>query len=160
MNSRNGSTDLRRILATGAILLAAGLAVSPEPAEAQAGVTTYHACYVPGSGTIYRIKDAGTPDTCRKSTHVEFQWIDFPRAIIPTLAHASQTINPGAFNFAVVALCPAGTIALTGGYYLEGTGLMLVGNQPSTDPRQWVVTVRNDGATPNKAHVYARCVRQ
>jgi hypothetical protein len=160
MTGFNGFTSLRRVLATGTIVLAAGFALFPRSAEAQAGVTSYHACYVPGSGTIYRIKEANTPGACRKSTHVEFQWIDFPRAIAPTLVHTNQTINPGTAGFALVAQCPLGSIAAAGGYYLEGTTLTLVGNAPSTDVRQWIVTVRNEGSVAYKAHAYARCVRE
>ena len=36
--------------------------------------TTYTACYVPSSGTVYRIKTADTPSACTKSTHVQFSW--------------------------------------------------------------------------------------
>jgi hypothetical protein len=36
--------------------------------------TTYYACYVPSSGTVYRIKTADTPSACTKPTHVEFSW--------------------------------------------------------------------------------------
>ena len=36
--------------------------------------TTYTACYVPSSGTVYRIKTADTPPACTKSNHVEFSW--------------------------------------------------------------------------------------
>lgn len=36
--------------------------------------TTYTACYVPSSGTVYRIKTADTPPACTKSAHVEFSW--------------------------------------------------------------------------------------
>ena len=32
-----------------------------------------HACYVPGSGQIYRIKADGVPDGCR-GNHMEFSW--------------------------------------------------------------------------------------
>jgi hypothetical protein len=35
---------------------------------------TYFACYIPGSGTLYRIKTLNAPTTCSKSTHVEFNW--------------------------------------------------------------------------------------
>jgi hypothetical protein len=44
--------------------------------DAAASLTpeTYHACYVPNTGTVYRIKTADTPTGCAKTTHVEFNW--------------------------------------------------------------------------------------
>lgn len=44
----------------------------------------YYACYVPSSGTVYRIKEANTPTECGSSTkkggqsqpHIEFSWTD------------------------------------------------------------------------------------
>ena len=36
--------------------------------------TTYRACVVPSSGTIYRIGEPGTPSACTKSSHVEITW--------------------------------------------------------------------------------------
>lgn len=36
--------------------------------------------------------------------------------------------------------------------------MTLVGNAPSVNLRDWVVTVRNEGTVQNKAHAYARCV--
>ncbi len=35
---------------------------------------TLHACFVPGSGTIYRIKATGLPTNCLAPAHVAFQW--------------------------------------------------------------------------------------
>lgn len=35
---------------------------------------TYYGCYIPGSGTVYRIKTLNAPTACVKSTHVEFNW--------------------------------------------------------------------------------------
>lgn len=35
---------------------------------------TLHACYVPATGTIYRIRAAGLPPSCLSEAHVEFSW--------------------------------------------------------------------------------------
>jgi hypothetical protein len=35
-----------------------------------------HACYVPNSGTTYRIKEANLKQSCSAPTHVEFSWTD------------------------------------------------------------------------------------
>jgi trimeric autotransporter adhesin len=41
--------------------------------------TVFYACYVPGTGTVYRIKEPDTPTECGKSgqkSHIEFSWTD------------------------------------------------------------------------------------
>ncbi|HEY6220749.1 MAG TPA: hypothetical protein VIV65_11910, partial [Gemmatimonadaceae bacterium] len=45
-------------------------ATTPTPAD------TIHACYVPATGTVYRIKAAGLPGACQASSHVEFWWLN------------------------------------------------------------------------------------
>ena len=53
-----------------------GLGVgAPGPATAQ-GTTpqVFFACYVPGAGIVYRIKEAGLPQRCHAPSHVEFSW--------------------------------------------------------------------------------------
>ncbi|MEX1256951.1 MAG: hypothetical protein WEG36_04965, partial [Gemmatimonadota bacterium] len=32
------------------------------------------ACYVPASGTVYRIKEPGLPDACFSPEHIQFSW--------------------------------------------------------------------------------------
>ena len=49
-------------------------AVIPEALAGQ--TTTLTACYVPKSGTVYRIKAPNTPQACTKADHVEFNWSD------------------------------------------------------------------------------------
>jgi len=46
--------------------------MAPAPAAAQ--VVTLEACFVPGSGTVYRIAADGAPDACRSPKHVRFTW--------------------------------------------------------------------------------------
>ena len=46
-------------------------AIGAEQVEAQ---EVLHACYVRASGTVYRIKEPGTPDSCRSRRHIEFSW--------------------------------------------------------------------------------------
>jgi hypothetical protein len=45
----------------------------PTGAQAQAS-ETLHACFVPGSGTVYRIAAPGLPAECLASEHVRFSW--------------------------------------------------------------------------------------
>jgi hypothetical protein len=66
---------LRRAATSRVLWLAGGLAaLSTVPAEAQS--TTIYACYVPASGTVYRIKAPGLKTDCNSPQHVEFSWND------------------------------------------------------------------------------------
>lgn len=50
-----------------------------------------HACYVPASGTVYRIKTGGdTKETCASDQHVAFSWSDGNGAQHGTLSGLSQ----------------------------------------------------------------------
>ena len=154
------SITSRRRLAAAALVLAA-LTLSARPAEAQANETTFYACYVPGSGTIYRIKSANSPAACKKGTHVEFQWTDFVRAIDPFVAKRNLTIDPGAVVSASVE-CPLGSVAYTGGFHLNGDGLRVqashpdIGETPSSLWR-WIVVVKNESIAAATFDLYARC---
>lgn len=44
--------------------------VTPSEAAAQ----TRTACYIPSSGTVYMIKEPGTPTNCNSNAHVKFTW--------------------------------------------------------------------------------------
>src|SRR5215204_5340026 len=60
-----------RACTIGASVALAVLVWTPTRASAQA---TLSGCYVPNSGTVYRIKADGLPDSCRSKQHVEFTW--------------------------------------------------------------------------------------
>src|SRR5215213_1993809 len=65
-------TLIRRAAVLGAILAAA-------PAALEAQTTTpkvYYACYIPTSGTVYRIKETNLKQACASSAHVPFSWTD------------------------------------------------------------------------------------
>ena len=36
----------------------------------------FYACYNKGTGTVYRIKEPGTPPACTSAQHIEFNWTD------------------------------------------------------------------------------------
>lgn len=55
---------------------AAALAVTLGAAQSAGAQTVFHACYVPASGTVYRIKAPSTPQNCLQPTHVAFSWTD------------------------------------------------------------------------------------
>jgi hypothetical protein len=50
------------------------VALSVEPLSAQTAPRVIYACYVPWTGTVYRIKEPNTPAQCFSPTHVEFSW--------------------------------------------------------------------------------------
>ncbi len=158
MSVHNGPARIRHIFA--ALVVIAGLAAASEPAEAQAGVTTYYACYVPGSGTVYRIKAANAPAACSKRTHIEFQWTDFVRAIDPVIATKTVTVPPG-LTGGVSVDCPIGSIAYTGGFGLSSVALKVTASRPTLldDMRRWVVLAYNESGTPQELTAFARCVR-
>jgi hypothetical protein len=70
------------------VLCALVALLAPSAARAQAGAgaipDTVHACYVPATGTIYRIKMPGLPSACAASSHVEFSWLGGSGATGPT----------------------------------------------------------------------------
>lgn len=69
--------DIKRSVTVGALAALSVLAVTGGAPSAQAqsaGAGVYYACYVPGAGLVYRIKEAGLPSTCRGKNHVEFSW--------------------------------------------------------------------------------------
>jgi hypothetical protein len=58
---------------------AALLALAPAPAvaqqqQSQSSASVLYACYVPGSGTVYRIKQPGLRTSCSAPNHIEFSW--------------------------------------------------------------------------------------
>lgn len=56
------------------LALAVGISIAiPTVSEAQAPGVVY-SCYVPKTGTVYRIKASDTPAACVKPDHVEFSW--------------------------------------------------------------------------------------
>jgi len=54
-------------------LAGAAAALWAAPAVAQTSTTIY-ACYVPATGTVYRIRSTGLGDSCKSNQHVEFSW--------------------------------------------------------------------------------------
>lgn len=54
--------------------LAALITVHPRPAESQTVADSLHGCYVPASGTVYRIRTANVPTDCVDAAHVKFSW--------------------------------------------------------------------------------------
>jgi hypothetical protein len=76
--------------------------------------STISACYVPGKGSIYRIKTADTPSVCNKKD-VEFSWVDRPvRAVAGLTFHSEAITIPADGRF--LSGCPAGESVINFGW--------------------------------------------
>jgi hypothetical protein len=84
---------------------------------------TFHACYVPLTGTIYRIKEADVRQSCSSASHVEFSWTDGVSTHnqlsgLTADDHPQYLLTQGVRNsvngFAVTGTFGAGSIPATG----------------------------------------------
>ncbi|HEX6630348.1 MAG TPA: hypothetical protein VF048_04620 [Gemmatimonadaceae bacterium] len=169
------------LMAIGVVTLALGSA----PAGAQTSVL--YGCYVPNSGTVYRIKGAGLPDECRSPQHVQFTWslqgpVGPQGPAGPQGAEGAQGPAGGLSGHQVVTSrinsppgvwighavdCPAGKLVIGGGYVVEGatSGVQwsIASSRPATDPfnptrwSRWAVEAHHDQATQQFLVVYAVC---
>jgi hypothetical protein len=150
---------LRPLLA--ALALAGASALLPRVAAAQAD-SVIHACYVPTTGSIYRIKTADTPSACTKTGHVAFDWRRNGYAGA-TIVSAKATM-PAPSGKAHQVLCPPGRTAISGGYTVQYTGLTTRTQQLSIGPvayngqTGWGVGIWNPGPSPVTVEVKAVCV--
>lgn len=105
-------------------------ALSPSTAQAQQNPASPSACYVPGSGTIYMIKQNDTPASCRKG-HVELNLVAAAPARVDMKvpgggASAVPTNSQGAFDLSNDdGLVAAGTWG-TGNIPASGAGTRLM----------------------------------
>src|SRR5687767_7592397 len=69
------SRPKRFTTACAAVALAAiALFTSNATVTAQTAPTILYACYVPLTGTVYRIKEANLKPSCTSPSHIEFSW--------------------------------------------------------------------------------------
>src|SRR5688572_11861717 len=61
-----------RVLMASAVLLT--LPAATTPVGAQTAPALYYACYVPLTGTVYRIKEPNLKPACTSTAHIEFSW--------------------------------------------------------------------------------------
>ena len=171
-------------LAVATLVLAAGFAAVPSRLVAQSGATVLYGCYVPSSGTVYRIKADGLPTDCRSKTHVQFTWslqgppgpqgpqgptgpqgVAGPSGPLSgrVLITAQGTAAPNAFGTAS-ATCPTGKKVLGGGFTgLTGNVTQVSHNSPKPNPTSgfsdttWEVILYNSDTFPQVFTVYAIC---
>ena len=109
------ATPARSIITRGAPLVAAlGLLAAAAPAAAQQEAELLHACYVPASGTVSRIKLPGLATACLSAAHAAFSWSErgTPGETGPA-GPAGQPGEPGATG-AAGAVGPAGPQGIQG----------------------------------------------
>jgi hypothetical protein len=135
--------------------LLAALALFPAAAQAQ---TTITACYVPKSGSVYRIQAAGAPDAC-KNGHVEFSWASGPATHdqFGLRGSAAVSIPAGATGSNGVA-CEFGEVVVSGGYNLDlAVPVSVPVNGPFNFGTEWTVYVVNTSNVPVQLVVTALC---
>lgn len=140
-----------------------------------------HACYVPGSGTVYRIKEPGLPDSCRSHKHVEFsfsaQGAPGPQgpagpqgpqgdqgppgpaggiAGYEYIAGPFENVQSGEIKTFITS-CPTGKKAVSGAYAL-GDGLTITAFQPLNSGTAWGMEVHNTSAGVRIAWLSVICV--
>jgi hypothetical protein len=71
---------INRITGVVAGLLLTELLAGAVPVAAQTP-KVFYACYVPGTATVYRVRETGLKQSCTASSHVEFSWTDGADAI-------------------------------------------------------------------------------
>ena len=136
--------------------LLAAFALLPAAAQAQ---TTITACYVPNTGSVYRIEAPGAPEAC-KSGHVEFSWTTgAPTWGDHVIVSTTFTLS-AAQEKSITVSCPAGRVLVTGGYHISAGHLVTIrrsspaGQWPGMT---WIVRARNDGGEPGLVYAYAQC---
>ena len=134
------------------------LALIPAVAQAQ----TITACYVPKTGSVYRIQAAGAPDTCKPS-HVKFSWESAPASIAATedTTYVLITPIPPGETAVVQRPCPdADQRLLSGGFGKMGqefSEVEVVRSSPFTTGHGWEVVARNNSTLWNQIVSFVRC---
>lgn len=146
---------MNRIHFAGALV---ALALIPAAAQAQ---TTMTACYVPKSGTVYRIKVEGTPTKCSQN-HVEFTWesgssgggMTFTKRLSEPVV-----VTPGSFG-QILVNCEAGETVVGGGFHNEpNMPASVAASKPMYESEAWFVDVRNIGSIDFTLYGHAICAK-
>jgi hypothetical protein len=141
-------TTIRSLVTLAALAL---MAAAPGAASAQStlnGETTLYACYVPKSGTVYRIKVEGTPSKCAQN-HVAFSWTTGGTSSSVEIVEVSpvQYILAGGDFLQKEMECPEGTIAVSGGFYAHSELVQVDASiRAFSKPNAWFFQVRHTGA--------------
>ena len=164
--------------------IGAGVALLSLTTTEVAAQATLSGCYVPNSGTVYRIKAADLPTACHSKNHVEFTWSlqgpqgltgpvgptgpqgpagpagGLPASGIQVVRVASEQIGVGLFS-SVSAPCPAGTLAITGGFEdVQTPRIRVFRSTPvitAGKPTGWSVGFENQSVIPLNVFAIVVC---
>lgn len=169
------------------VVVATIAALAPTALSAQTQATTQasitdgviYACYVPKTGTVYRINVSGSPTKCG-TNHVSFSWNisgpegpQGPEGPAGSSAFSSAVLRTGSVDVlagevkSVVVKCEADEIVVSGGYSIT-TGLNNEGevlrNEPEhmqqdPQPWRWHVWLYNGSGFLKVLHGTALCVK-
>jgi hypothetical protein len=135
--------------------LLAALALIPAAAHAQSTIT---ACYVPKTGSVYRIQAAGAPEAC-KTNHVEFSW-ESSGTVFTRRVGTGEVVTPNSFE-QFTAACEAGESVVGGGWATNpNLSVSVSASLPVQPPAQeWFVDLRNLSSIDVTAWAYAICAK-
>jgi hypothetical protein len=154
--------EIRTMLRIRIAALLAALVLIPAAAQAQAAATTITACYVPKTGSVYRIQAPGAPDAC-KASHVQFSWESAPASIAATedTTYVLITPIPPGETVVVDRPCPdANQRVLSGGFGKMGqefSEVEVVRSSPFMTGHGWEVVARNNSTVWNQIVSFVRC---
>ena len=141
------------------------VAIAPKAVSAQQtlnGETTLYACYVPKSGTVYRIKVEGTPTKCAQN-HVEFSWTTGGTTSLQVFQHGWMSIGLlGGETAEREIACPAGSTPVSGGFDADPAIVIERSVIYSLDPTKWAFRARNtapfSGSSANWVSFSVNCI--
>ena len=160
------------------------MSLTTASASAQGTLT---GCYVPNSGTVYRIKAAGLPEACHSKNHVEFTWSlqgpqgpagpagptgpqgpagpagGLPAAGVEYKATAGTDVTPGGIGNVTVN-CSPGKVPVGGGFENHNTiAVRVFQSSPAATvfggpPTGWSVTFLNQSTIASSIFAWVVCV--
>ena len=151
-----------------AVVALAALVAATAPAALRAQTATtlkvFYACYVPSSGSVYRIREVDLKQECSKPTHVQFSWTDGnPAALSRTFnVTSSRQVAQAQSQKDVVVPCPAGSQLVGGGHAMTSGTIPLFAvwrNSPDAAGTGWAVSLINLTDASQTFTVYARCAQ-
>jgi hypothetical protein len=146
---------MKRLIGVSALL--AGLFLTPAVGRAQG--TTFTACVVPKTGTLYLIRVEAAPAKCAPN-HSEVSWQSGSTPVWGTAYYVGTaiTVQPGQYASTELA-CLQGAALMTGGFSVntETENVQVLKSHPSTIAESWIVGARNNSAVPVGITVTIKC---